>query len=112
MTPRLNWLPQSYAPRAGELRERVIIVTGASEGLGRDTARRLAASGATIVALARTVPKLESLYDEIVDAGGAEPALYPIDFRGATPTDYDDVAERVKSAFGRLDGIVHCAAAL
>lgn len=112
MTSTLNWLPDNYELTPDGLDGRVVLVSGASEGLGRAVAKHLAAHGATVIALARTIPRLESLYDEIVEGGGPEPVLFPIDFRGATPADYDEMAERIRSQLGRLDATVHCAAAL
>lgn len=60
------------------LENRIILVTGASGGLGRAAALALAKAGATTVLLARKIPRLENLYDEIVDQGGPTPALYPL----------------------------------
>jgi len=101
-----------YTPGHDLLKERVIIVTGAGDGIGRATALAAAAHGATVVLLGRTVAKLEAVYDAIERAGGAQPAIYPIDFEGATAHDFAVMAERLDQAFGRLDGIVHCAASL
>jgi NAD(P)-dependent dehydrogenase (short-subunit alcohol dehydrogenase family) len=50
------------------------------------------------------------VYDAIEAAGGAQPAIYPIDFEGATAHDFAVMGERLDKAFGHLDGIVHCAA--
>ncbi|WP_078120206.1 YciK family oxidoreductase [Thiosocius teredinicola] len=94
------------------LKERVILVTGAGEGIGRAIALSFAAHGATVVLLGKTVAKLESVYDEIEAAGGPTPAIYPIHLEGATPHDYDELAASLQQAFGRLDGIVHNAAIL
>ena len=54
----------------GRLKDQVAIVTGASKGIGRASARGLAAEGAAIVAVARSADKLESLRDEIERGGG------------------------------------------
>ena len=96
-------------PAAESLRGRVILIAGALGGLGHATALACASAGATLVLCARKVKPLEALYDEIEAMGGAQPALYPIDFEGATPQDYLDLAEAVRYQCGRLDGLVYAA---
>ncbi len=89
---------------------RVVLVTGASGGLGTALARAAAAAGATLVLLGRKVPPLERLYDELVATGAAEPALYPLDLEGASAADYETLAQAIEQACGALHGIVHAAA--
>lgn len=91
------------------LEGRVILVTGAHGGLGSEAAVACAQAGATVVMLGRKVPKLNRLYDRIA-ALGPEPAIYPMDLEGATPDDHAMLAERIGESFGRLDGVLHCAA--
>ncbi len=95
-----------------DLRGRVVLITGAGDGLGAALARGCAAAGAEVVLLGRTVRKLEAVYDAIVAAGGPEPAIYPFDLEGATPDEYAELAERVGESLGRLDALVHNAAML
>ena len=97
-------------PADGSLRERVVLVTGATGGLGRATSLAAAAAGATVVLLGRKVRALEALYDEIEKRGGPQPAVYPMDLAGATPRDFADLADSIERECGRLDGIVHAAA--
>lgn len=98
-------------PPAGDsLRDRIVLVTGATGGLGRATSIAAASAGATVVLSGRKVRALESLYDEIERVGGPQPAVYPIDLCGASPRDYADLAASVEREFGRLHGIVHAAA--
>lgn len=103
---------RDYAPGPELLGGRVILVTGAGDGIGAAAARAFAAHGATVVLLGRTVPKLESVYDAIVDAGHREPAIYPMDLLGALPHHYEELAERLEGELGRLDGLLHNAAVL
>ena len=100
----------SLAAAADGLRNRVVLVTGATGGLGRATSLAAAAAGATVVLLGRKVRALEALYDEIERQGGRQPAVYPMDLAGATPRDYADLAASIERECGRLDGIVHAAA--
>ena len=101
-----------FRPAPDLLDGRVVLVTGAGDGIGRAIARLCAAHGATSVLLGRTVEKLERVYDEIQSAGGPEPAIYPMDLSGAMPPDYEALAARVGSELDRLDGLVHNAALL
>ncbi|TCW33995.1 SDR family oxidoreductase [Gulbenkiania mobilis] len=88
---------------------RVILVTGASQGIGREAALTFARHGATVVLLARSVKGLEKVYDEIVAAGGAEPAAIPLDLLKATDDEFNALAFQIKQTCDRLDGIVHAA---
>ncbi len=102
---------REYAPPPDLLQGRVILVTGAGDGIGRAAARCFAAHGATVILLGRTIRKLERVYDEIMSAGHPLPAIYPMNLEGASPKDYADLAEVLDTEFGRLDGLLHNAAA-
>jgi len=91
------------------LEARVVLVTGAHGGFGSAVALACAAAGATVVLLGHKLPRLNRLYDRIA-ATGAQAALYPLDLEGASPDDYAQLAERLEAEFGRVDGVVHCAA--
>ena len=88
------------------LLNKIILVTGASRGIGRAVAKALAANGATVILLSRTVSDLENLYDEIINAGYPQPIIYPFNLCSATPEDYDDLRRTIDHKFGRLDGLI------
>ncbi|TWT20355.1 SDR family NAD(P)-dependent oxidoreductase [Luteimonas marina] len=88
---------------------RVVLVTGAHGGYGRAVALACATAGATPVLLGRKSRKLEQVADA-VEKAGAGAVLYPLDLEGATPDDFAELADRIGERFGRLDGLVHCAA--
>jgi NAD(P)-dependent dehydrogenase (short-subunit alcohol dehydrogenase family) len=103
---------QDYTPQPELLSGRIILVTGAGDGIGRAAAKAFASFGANVVLLGRTPRKLESVYDEIEHAGHPQPALYPMDLEGATLRDYEDLAGTLGKEFGHLDGLLHNAALL
>lgn len=92
-----------------DLRGRVLLVTGATGGLGSATARAAGAAGAEVILLGRGVKKLEALYDALTAAGAPEPAIVPLDLEGACADDYADIADRIAGQCGRLDGLIHAA---
>ena len=63
---------QDYQPAADLLKDRIILVTGAGDGIGRAAVRQLGAHGATVILLGRTIPKLEQVYDELEQANEAQ----------------------------------------
>jgi len=105
-------IPTSFATGPTLLAGRVILITGATGGLGRALSLACASAGATVVLCGRNAGKLDRLYDEIVAIGAPQPALAVMDLATATATDYDALAGVVGTEFGRLDGLVHAAALL
>lgn len=91
------------------LQGKVVIVTGASQGIGEAVAVAYAKAGATVVIMARNERKLEQVYDQIVAFGAPEPFAITLDLLLAVEKDFDRVAVAIYQELGRLDGIVHCA---
>jgi len=88
---------------------RVVLISGAHGGLGEAAAKACTQAGATVILLGRRPPKLNRVYDACA-ALGPEPVMYPLDLEGAAPDDYAELAQRIASQLGRLDGVLHCAA--
>ncbi len=112
MNDAIRFDQKAYTPANDLLKDKVIAVTGAGSGIGRDAALHFAAHGATVVLLGRTTEKLEQVYDEIENAGHPQAAIYPINFEGAIEKDYEDMCNSLDDAFGHLDGILHNASEL
>lgn len=94
------------------LANKIVLVTGASRGIGRSVATQLAAAGVQVIAISRTVQDLESLHDQIVAAGHVSPILMPFNLCSASLEDYDDLRRAIKEKLGRIDILIHCAGIL
>ncbi|HEY3328109.1 MAG TPA: YciK family oxidoreductase [Novimethylophilus sp.] len=100
----------NYQAPLQHLKDRVILITGAGQGIGRAAALAFAAQGATTILIGRKVAKLETLYDEIEAEGYPQPAIFPLDLAKAGEEEFKAMAEGISQQIGRLDGILHNAA--
>lgn len=91
---------------------KVIMVTGAGDGIGRALALGLASKGASVILLGRTRQKLNEVYDQIEAAGHPQAAVVPLNLELAKPHQYNELADMLRTEFGRLDGLVHNAGQL
>lgn len=101
-----------YQAPSDLLKEKVILVTGAGDGIGRAAALSFAKHGATVILLGRTTKKLEAVYDEIESLGYPQAAIVPLNLDGASEHDYAELANTIESEFGQLDGLLHNASIL
>ena len=98
---------KNYQAPHDHLKNRVILVTGAAQGLGRTAALAFAKQGATVILLDKQAKKLEETYDAIQAAGYAEALIFPMDLEKASEEDFANMAEGIYQQLGRLDGILH-----
>jgi len=105
-------IPHDWRPEDQFLKDRVILVTGAGNGIGTAVAKSCAHYGASVVLLDKSVRNLEQVYDAIESAGSAQAAIYPMNLEGASEKDFLDLANTIEKEFGRLDGLLHNAAML
>ena len=101
---------KNYQAPHQHLKDRVILVTGAGQGIGKTAAIAFAAQGATVILTGRKVEKLEAVYDEIKAADHPEAVIFPLDLLTASEQDLANMAEGIYQQLGRLDGILHNAA--
>src|SRR5437868_13678016 len=83
---------------------KVVVITGASSGLGEATARQLAAQGATVVLGARRIERIQSLADELTGNGGKALAV------ATDVTEREQVQRLVDAAvqtYGRIDVMIN-----
>lgn len=95
------------------LRDRIILITGASDGIGKSLALEAARLGAQVILHGRNTKKLERVYDQIVAIDGAvRPSIAVLDLASANAEGYTSLAASITDEFGRLDGLVHNASIL
>ena len=109
MAPAVNISKKSEYPMTQNLQNKIILITGASRGIGRAVALAAAKAGADLIITGRTVGALEELDDEIKAAGG-KATIVELDMQdyGAMPR----LAAAINGRWGRLDGFVANAATL
>lgn len=101
-----------YNPPQDLLKDKVIMITGASDGIGRVCASSFADHGATVICLGRSQEKLEALYDEIEARHAGKVIIHPMDFATSQAADYKLLADSLNEQFPALDGLLHNAALL
>lgn len=86
------------------IQDKIIVITGASSGIGAATARLLARSGATVVLGARRIDRLQQLVADIQADGGAAVA-HALDV--SVREQVQDLIDRTVAAYGRVDVIIN-----
>ena len=95
------------------LHDRVILISGATAGVGRALAIHAAGHGAQVILHGRSVPKLEKIYDEIEAIDGAPRASIAVmDLASADSDAYRTLADSLNDEFDHLDGLVNNASIL
>jgi NAD(P)-dependent dehydrogenase (short-subunit alcohol dehydrogenase family) len=101
-----------YEPPADALKHKRILITGAADGIGRAVSKRFASHGASLILLDKKTRKLETLYDDIVAAGGPEPALVVQDLMDLDHESALKIGIGIEQDFQGLDGLLHNAGQL
>jgi thioester reductase-like protein len=101
-----NLDPDLFKDRSlrGAVEGKIVVITGASSGIGHATALRVGEAGGTAVLVARSEDKLEETKQEI-EEGGGRAAIYPANL--ADPDDCDRVAEEILADYGRVDILIN-----
>lgn len=94
------------------LKGHVILITGASDGIGHTAALDFARQGADLVLLSRNQEKLEALYDQIEAETDTHPTLFPYDLATLDAEVAKEMAFAIEQQYGRLDGVLHNASQL
>lgn len=102
---------RSYVPEPDCMAGRVVLVTGATRGIGRAVACDLVKHGATVVLHGRNATALDALYEELRGMG-PEPAVAQLDMERAQGDEYQHLTEQIDARYGRLDGLLHNAGVL
>jgi len=102
---------RDYRPAPDALAGRVILVTGATGGIGRAVVHALVVHGASVLLHGRDAKQLDALYHELVPLG-PEPAVAQVDFDRAQGPEYQALTDEIEKRYGRLDGLLHNAGML
>lgn len=101
-----------YQPKQDLLQDRIILVTGASDGIGREAAQTYARYGATVILLGRNEDKLRQVARAIAEEKGTQPHWFTLDLLTCTSDECHQLAKRIAAHFPRLDGVLHNAGLL
>lgn len=101
-----------YQPQLDLLQNRIILVTGASDGIGQEAALTYARHGASIILLGRSDEKLRAVAEEISQVGAIPARWFTLDLLTCTPQECQQLAQQISTHYPRLDGVLHNAGLL
>ncbi|MDC9596235.1 YciK family oxidoreductase [Xenorhabdus anantnagensis] len=101
-----------YQPNNDLLQQKIILVTGAGDGIGREAALTYARHGAQVILLGRTTAKLEAVKQQIENIGGLPADIYTMDLLTVTAEECQTFANDLAQRYSHLDGVLHNAGLL
>ena len=101
-----------YQPQRDLLQNRTILVTGASDGIGREAALTYARYGARVILLGRSADKLRDVAQQIERESGVAPQWFTLDLLTCTPQECQQLAQKIAIHAPHLDGVLHNAGLL
>ncbi|MGU3522559.1 YciK family oxidoreductase [Enterobacteriaceae bacterium C23F] len=101
-----------YQPQRDLLQNRIIFVTGASDGIGREAALTYSRYGANVILSGRNEEKLRAVARQIEQESGILPPWFVLDLLTCTPEACQQLAQQIAIHYPRLDGVLHNAGLL
>ncbi|MGP3591764.1 YciK family oxidoreductase [Vagococcus sp. WN89Y] len=101
-----------YQPQRNLLDNHIILVTGASDGIGKEAALTYARYGARVILLGRNEEKLRQVSQAILEEHGEAAQWFTLDLATCTPQDCRQLADAIAATTPRLDGVLHNAGLL
>jgi len=94
------------------LKDKIVLITGAGDGMGKAAAIEYASQGASLILLGRNVKNLEKTHDIISASNSPKPMISLMDLSKADGNDYQDLSDNLMDKYGHLDGLLLNAAIL
>ena len=94
------------------LKDKIILITGAGDGMGKAAAIEYASQGASVILLGRDIKNLEKTHEIIISKNAPSPMISLMDLSKADGNDYQELADNLINKYGRLDGLLLNAAIL
>ena len=94
------------------LQDKIILITGAGDGMGKAAAIEYASQGASVILLGRDIKNLEKTHEIIISKNAPSPMISLMDLSKADGNDYQELADNLINKYGRLDGLLLNAAIL
>ena len=108
-----NWPTKIKEQLASDLlKDKTVMITGASDGIGAELSKCLGLLGANIILLGKTRHKLEALFDEIAPICRGELIITPCDLSRLEQGDIQKLNDSIENEFNGLDALIHCASIL
>ena len=105
-------LPSKYKAPPKLLEDKVIMITGAGSGIGKEAAYTFAKFGANTILISKNISHLEQTYDLFLKNNLKEPVLHLLDLEKAEEADFKKISEAVLNEYGKLDGLLNNAGIL
>ena len=100
-------IPADFDRSQVSLKDQSILVSDAATDIGRSVSLSLAEHGATLLLIARKGKSINTLYDQIINQGGAEPMIIEMDLARAQEDQYMALLQGLEKSFSALHGLVH-----
>jgi len=94
------------------LKDKIILISGAGDGMGKAAAIEYASQGASVILLGRDIKNLEKTHEIIISKNAPSPIISLMDLSKADGNDYQELADNLINKYGRLDGLLLNAAIL